>query len=171
MAPFPAWMGGFPYRSSSGSLPSSTSKSTMTIHIGKLETTSSRSIFRRRSPRSPFGYFEDVKVKNTYHFDPDHKITTRSPIHTHNRTRHAPKPKLKLVTPMTEFTTFFQREWKCINRGRWGQSKIAVFSSGPVLVVGSVILLSSFLDRRDRRKSERQRAAEKEGKDWGDGFQ
>jgi hypothetical protein len=42
---------------------------------------------------------------------------------------------------------------------------------GSVLVVGSVILLSSFLDRRDRRKSERQRAAEKEGKDWGDGFQ
>jgi hypothetical protein len=72
---------------------------------------------------------------------------------------------------MTEFTTFFQREWKCINQGRWGQSKIAVFSSGPVLVVGSVILLSSFLDRRDRRKSERQRAAEKEGEDWGDGFQ
>jgi hypothetical protein len=36
---------------------------------------------------------------------------------------------------------------------------------------GSVILLSSFLGRRDRRKSERQRAAEKEGEDWGDGFQ
>ncbi|PMD58278.1 uncharacterized protein K444DRAFT_442049 [Hyaloscypha bicolor E] len=72
---------------------------------------------------------------------------------------------------MTEFTRFFQREWKCINRGRWGQSKIAAFSSGPVLVIGSVILLSSFLERRGRRKSEGQRAAEKEGEDWGDGFQ
>jgi len=171
MAPFPAWMGGFPYRSPSISSPSSTSKSTMTIHIGKLETISSRSIFRRRSPRSPFGYFEDVKVKNTYHFDPDHKRTTRSPIHTHNRTRHAPKPTPKPATPMTEFTRVSQREWKCIKRGRWGQSKIAAFSSGPVLVVGSVILLSSFLERRDRRKSERQRAVEKEGEDWGDGFQ
>jgi hypothetical protein len=171
MAPFPVWMGGFPYRSSSGSSPSSTSKSTMTIHIGKLETRSSRFIFRRRSPRSPFGYFEDVKVKNTYHFDPDHKRITRSPIRTHNRTRDAPKPKPKPSTPMTEFTRFFQQEWTCINRGRWVQSKIAAFSSGPVLVIGSVILLSSFLERRDRRKSERQRAAEKEGEDWGDGFQ
>jgi len=51
------------------------------------------------------------------------------------------------------------------------QSKIAAFSSGPVLVIGSVILLSSFLERRDRRRSERQSAAEKEGEDWGDGFQ
>jgi hypothetical protein len=171
MAPFPAWMGAFPYRSSSASSPSSTSKSTMTIYIGKLETTSPPSILRRRSPRSPFGYFEEVKVKNTYHFDPDRKRTTRSPIHTHNRTRHAPKPKPKPATPMTEFTRFFQQEWKCINRGRWGQSKIVAFSSGPVLVVGSVILLSSFLERGDRKKSERQRAAEKEREDWGDGFQ
>jgi hypothetical protein len=45
------------------------------------------------------------------------------------------------------------------------------FSSGPVFVFGSVILLSSFLERRDRRRSERQRAAEKERNDWGDGFQ
>jgi hypothetical protein len=51
------------------------------------------------------------------------------------------------------------------------QSKIAAFSSGPVLVIGSVVLLSSFLECRDRRRSETQRAAEKEGEDWGDGFQ
>jgi hypothetical protein len=51
------------------------------------------------------------------------------------------------------------------------QSKIAAFSSGPVLVIGSVVLLSSFLECRDRRRSEAQRAAEKEGEDWGDGFQ
>ena len=133
-----------------------------------METTSSSSIFRRRSP---FGYFKDVKVKNAYHFDPDHKITIRTPIRTHTRTHYAPKPKQKLATPMTEFTKFFQREWKCIIRGRWVQSKIAAFSSGPVLVIGSVILLSSFLERRDRRRSERQSAAEKEGEDWGDGFQ
>ena len=173
MAPFPAWMGGFPYISSSGSSPSSTSKSTIKIHIDKLETTSLRSNFRRRSPRSPFGYFEEVKVKNIYYFDPDHKRTTRSPIHIHNHTCHAPKSKSKPkpATPMTEFTRFFQQEWKCINRGRWGQSKIAAFSSGPVLVFGSVILLSSFLERRGRRKSEEQRAAEKEREDWGDGFQ
>jgi hypothetical protein len=170
MAPFPAWMGGFPYTSSSGSSPPSTSKSTMTIHIDKSETTSLRSILRRRSPRSPFGYFEEVKVKNIYHFDPDHKRTTRSPIHTYNHTCHAPKPKSKPTTIMTEFARFFQREWKCINRGRWGQSRIAAFSSGPVLVFGSVALLSSFLERRDRRENERQRAAEKEGEDWGDGF-
>ena len=51
------------------------------------------------------------------------------------------------------------------------QSKIAAFSSGPVLVIGSVVLLSSFLECRDIRRSEMQRAAEKEGEDWGDGFQ
>lgn len=47
------------------------------------------------------------------------------------------------------------------------QSKIAAFSSGPVLVV----LLSSFSERRDRKRRETERAAEKEGEDWGDGFQ
>lgn len=51
------------------------------------------------------------------------------------------------------------------------QSRIAAFSSGPVLVIGSVVLLNSFLERRDRRRSEAQRAAEKEREDWGDGFQ
>lgn len=51
------------------------------------------------------------------------------------------------------------------------QPNIAAFSSGPVLVIGSVALLSSFLKWRDRRRSEAQRAAEKEGEDWGDGFQ
>jgi hypothetical protein len=110
-------------------------------------------------------------VKNIYHFDPDHKRTTHSSIHTHSHNCHAPKPKPKPATSMTEVTRFFQREWKCINRGRWGQSKIAAFSSGPVLVIGSVILLSSFLERRGRRKSEGQRAAEKEGEYWGNGFQ
>lgn len=51
------------------------------------------------------------------------------------------------------------------------QSRIAVFILGLVLVIESVILLSSFLECKDRRRSERQRVAEKEGEDWGDGFQ
>jgi hypothetical protein len=165
MAPFPAWMGGFPYRSSSGSSSSSTSESTITIHLSKLETTS----LRRRSPGSPFGYYKEVKVKDMYH--PDHKRTTRSSIHTHNHTCHVPKPKPKPALPIiTELTKFFHREWKCINRERWGQSRIAAFSSGPVLVIGSVILLTSFLERRERRKSERRRAVDKEGEDWRNGF-
>jgi hypothetical protein len=170
MAPFPAWMGGFPYSSSSGSSPSSTSKSTIIIYIIQLETTSSRSILRRRSPHSPFGYFKDINVQNTYHFNPGYQ-RTHSPIHTYNRTYHAPKPKPKPATPMAEFTNFFQREWKCINQGRLMQSRIAAFSSGPVLVIGSVVLLNSFLVYRDRRRSEAQRAAEKAREDWGDGFQ
>lgn len=51
------------------------------------------------------------------------------------------------------------------------QSDIAAFCSGPVLVIGSVALLSSFVEYRSRRRSETQRAAEKEGEDRGDGFQ
>jgi hypothetical protein len=166
MAPFPAWMVGFPYGSSSSS---STSDTTITIHNDKVETT-----LRRRSPGSPFGYFEDVKVENKYHIDPDHKRTTRSPLHTHNQNRHAPKPKPKpkpATTIITEFTKFFHREWKCLTRGRWAQSRIAAFSSGPVLVFGSVFLLTSFAEWRGRRERERRRAEEKEGEDWGDGFQ
>jgi len=145
MAPFPAWMVGFPYGSSSSS---STSDTTITIHNDKVETT-----LRRRSPGSPFGYFEDVKVENKYHIDPDHKRTTRSPLHTHNQNRHAPKPKPKpkpATTIITEFTKFFHREWKCLTRGRWAQSRIAAFSSGPVLFFGSLMLLSSFVERRGR---------------------
>jgi hypothetical protein len=175
MAPFPAWMGGFPYRSSSGSSLSSNSKSTIIRDTGKWETT-----LRRRSPGSAFGYYEEVKVENIYHIDPEHKTTTRSPIHTHTHTHnqnyHAPKPKPKpkpkpATTIKTEFTKFFHREWKCLSRGRWAQSRIAAFSSGPVLIFGSVFLLTSFAERRGRRKSERRRAEEKEGEDWGDGFQ
>jgi hypothetical protein len=127
-------------------------------------------------PGSTFGYYKEVKVENTYHIDPDHKRTTRSPIHTHNQNCHAPKPKSKrkpkpATTPMTELTRFLHREWKCITRGRWAQSRIAAFSSGPVLIFGSVFLLTSFAERRGRRKRERRRAEEKEGEDWGDGFQ
>jgi hypothetical protein len=159
-----------------GSWISSTSESTITIDFGKLEPPSSRYALRlcRRSPHSSFGYAEYVKVKNTYHFDLDHKVTTRSPIHTHNTTSHALKPEPKPTTLMTELTKFFRREWKCIKRGRWGQSKIAKFTlgcSGPVLILGSAALLILFLKRRDRRRRGRQRVAEKGGEDWGDVFQ
>lgn len=159
-----AWMGGFPYTSSSSSNyePTIISKSTITIHTSKLEP-------RRRSPNSAFGYLQEVKVKRTYHFDPDHKRTTRSSNHTHKYTFKSPKTTPNPTTPITELNRFFQREWKCIKRGRWAQSRIAEFS--PLLIFGSVFVLGMFLDRRYRRKIERKRAAEKEGEAWGDGFQ
>lgn len=171
MAPFLPWMGGFPYRSSSGSSNFSASKITIIIYIGHGETTPPRSALRRRSPHSAFGYYEDVEVRNTYHFDPDYGRTARSPSYTRDRIHHAPKPTPKSTTSMMEFTRLFQREWKCISRGRWAQSRVAAFCSRSVLVFGSLFLLSSFLERKERRRIERQWAAEKEVEDWGDGFQ
>lgn len=155
MAPFPAWMGGFLYTSSS----SSNQGSNIIIDTLKLKA-------RRRSAKSTFGYFQEVKVKETYPFDNYHKRTTRYSNHPHNH----PSENLQPTTLIAELGKFFQREWKCINRGRWGQSSIMEVGL-PLLIFGSVIVLSLFLDHRYRSKIERERAAEKEREDWGDEFQ
>jgi len=43
-------------------------------------------------------------------------------------------------------------------------SKVAVFSSGLVLVIGSVVLVTSFLESRDRRRSKTQGLQRRKGK-------
>ena len=159
MAPFPAWMDSDPYTSSSGSATSSSSKSSMKIYIDHSGTTTLYSILRRRSPHSSFGHFTEINAQNTYHLSPDGERLT-----------HEANSKSKSTSPMAAFSKFCKREWWCISRGRLLRSRLAAFSSAPLLIFTSFALLDSFLGSTDRRRSETQRATEKEREDWGNGF-
>ncbi|KAK0100741.1 hypothetical protein ONS95_007191 [Cadophora gregata] len=170
MTAFPAWMGGLPYRSASGASPSSGSKSTIIVHINESAAASSCSILRRRSPHSSFGYFEKINAQNITHFNLDYGRPTPCSIHSHNRIHDGPKSQPNPATPMARVAKFFHMEWQYIARGRLTQSRIAAFCSGPVLVIGAVILLDFFLEFRARRRRDTQVATEKDEEDWGTGL-
>ena len=157
MALFPAWKGSQPYTSSSKSSTASTSKPSIKIYTDQSGTKASDFVLCRRSPHSPFRYFQKIKTQDSYRLHIPDEETIPAPI-----------PRPEQASPRASFASFFQREWKDMKRGRLMQSRIAAFSSAPVLILGSCTLLDLSLECKVRRRTECQRAIAREMEDWGD---
>lgn len=166
-------MGTYSYRSSSGCKNyTSSDHSDHEIDEDDIgsQVFSSRSVLRRRSPGSSFGYWEECDLNRGKPSSPHVKETRKQARRTYKPTRDTPLSKSR-TTPITELTKFLHREWKHLKRGTWTHSRIMVFCSPIVFVFGSIAVLDTVQSRMDRRKVERRRAKEKEGENWSDGFQ